>query len=141
MLMKLLSADYETSQPVLELMYSSPVAREEVHAIHWGARRIGRIEIGWDSNALILYQIEILPQFRKIGLGTKIIKELLDIAVVYDRKWLIITCTANNSLLHIAARLNHNTKYILKTWFGYKVYSEGQTLRKNCNYRIEIPTA
>lgn len=141
MFKKLLSLDQETTPPILKCIYSNPTTGERVYAVYWDAQRVGRVEIGWDYRALRLHLINIQPDFRNKGIGTALLKYLLELAAANGRNSLIINGTRNPILLHIARKLRPNCLCAVKTFLGHKLISQQRKKHLNTKdvYTVSLP--
>ncbi|GBR75230.1 putative acyltransferase [Candidatus Termititenax aidoneus] len=140
MLTKLLAVTYEPASLALVCIHTDKIRRDQVYNICLAQQRIGRLEIGWVYSALKLDLINIQPDFRNKGIGTALLKYLLELAAANGRSSLIINTTQSLALLHIAEKLRPNCLCTVKTFYGNKpIRWQKDRLNAKHVYHVNLP--
>jgi GNAT superfamily N-acetyltransferase len=127
MLAKLLSVSYESAPLKLDCIHIDKTRGDQVYNVYLGSQKIGRIEIGWDQQALKLHLISIYPYFRDKGIGAALLEYLLELAAANGKNSLIIS-TKNSALLHIALKLRPDCFCTVRTFWGERPIHLRETL-------------
>jgi GNAT superfamily N-acetyltransferase len=136
---KLLAVNYEPAPLALVCIHTNKTNRDQVYNICLARQKIGRLEIGWDGQALKLYLINIQPDFRNKGIGAALLKYFLELAAANGRKNLIID-TQNPALLHIAKKLRPDCSCTIKTFWGDKpVRLPENRINPKYVYNVSLP--
>jgi GNAT superfamily N-acetyltransferase len=140
MFLKLLSVNYKPAPLTLACIRTDKTYREQVYNICLARQKIGRLEIGWDQQALKLYLIIIQPDFRNKGIGTALLKYLLDLAAINGKNSLIINDTQDPALLHIALKLRPDCWGEIKTfWSDKQIRLQEKHLNTKYVHAVHLP--
>ncbi|GBR73438.1 hypothetical protein NO1_0821 [Candidatus Termititenax aidoneus] len=136
----MLAVTYEPAPLALVCIHTDKTHREQVYNICLARQKIGRLEIGWVYPALKLYLINVQPDFRNKGIGTALLKYLLELAAANGRSSLIINATQNPALLHIAKKLRSNCLCTVRTFGGNKLIRlQENRLNAKYIYHVNLP--